>query len=95
MSTVVITDWLALRGEEQRVAALLPALVESALAEPGVLAFRAVRSRQDPAAFVLLAQYEDDAAAEAHRGGERYLELVQGTIAPYLIDRQAETYSLI
>ncbi|MFC9330498.1 putative quinol monooxygenase [Kitasatospora sp. NPDC057015] len=93
MSIVAIADWLAVRGQEQRVAGLLAALTESALAEPGVIAFRALRSLRDPAAFVLLAEYADEDAARAHRDSDRYRELVQGTIAPLLIDRQVELHA--
>jgi quinol monooxygenase YgiN len=93
MSIVAIADWLAVRGQEQRVAGLLATLTEAALAEPGVIAFRALRSLRDPAAFVLLAEYADEDAARAHRDGDRYRELVQGTIAPLLIDRQVELHT--
>ena len=95
MTIVVIADWLAVRGEEERVAALLADLTAAALAEPGVIAFRALRSQRDPAAFVLLAEYTDQEAAEAHRSGDRYRDLVQGTIAALLIDRQDEVHAPI
>jgi len=95
MSIVVIADWLAADGQEQRVADLLPALTEAVLAEPGALGFRAVRSRRDPAAFVLFEEYADAASLEAHRATDHFRDLVQETIAPLLIDRQVEVYSTI
>ena len=55
--------------------------------------FRSLRSLRDPAAFVVLAEYTDRRAAEAHRAGDRYRELVQDTIAPMLIDRQTEFHT--
>ncbi|TYC66673.1 antibiotic biosynthesis monooxygenase [Streptomyces sp. CB01881] len=95
MSIVVIADWLAAPGSEQRVAGLLPTLTDAALAQPGVLAFRAVRSQRDHAAFVVIAEYEDRNAHAAHREADHYRALVLDGIAPLLIDRQSEEYALL
>ncbi|MFD0263939.1 putative quinol monooxygenase [Kitasatospora indigofera] len=93
MPVVLVADWLAAPGQEQRVADLLATLARTALAEPGVTAFRSLRSLRDPAAFVVLAEYTDRRAAEAHHAGDRYRELVQDTLAPLLIDRQTEFHT--
>ncbi|MCG6494423.1 antibiotic biosynthesis monooxygenase family protein [Kitasatospora sp. A2-31] len=95
MSLVVIADWLADTGAEQRVADLLPAVTEAALAEPGVLSFRVVRSLRDRAAFVVFAEYEDESALVSHRESGPYQDLVLDGITPLLIDRQAEAYALV
>ncbi|MFJ6384899.1 putative quinol monooxygenase [Kitasatospora sp. NPDC092039] len=95
MSLVVISDWLADSGAEQSVADLLPAVTEAALAEPGVLSFRAVRSLRDRSAFVVFAEYEDEQALAAHRESAAYQQLVLDRITPHLIDRQAEAYAVV
>ncbi|MFD8702717.1 putative quinol monooxygenase [Kitasatospora sp. NPDC059648] len=95
MSLVVISDWLADTGAEQRVADLLPAVTEAALTEPGVLSFRVVRSLRDRSAFVVFAEYEDEQALAAHRESAPYQRLVLAGITPHLIDRQAEAYAVV
>ncbi|MFB8240196.1 antibiotic biosynthesis monooxygenase family protein [Kitasatospora purpeofusca] len=95
MSLVVISDWLADTGAEQRVADLLPAVTEAALTEPGVLSFRVVRSLRDRSAFVVFAEYEDEQALADHRESAAYRRLVLAGITPHLIDRQAEAYAVL
>nr|BEK71168.1 hypothetical protein KPHV_83950 [Kitasatospora purpeofusca] len=95
MPLVVISDWLADTGAEQQVADLLPALTETALTEPGVLSFRAVRSLRDGSAFVVFAEYEDEQALVAHRESAAYRRLALAGISPHLIDRQAEAYAVL
>ncbi|MFD0352112.1 hypothetical protein ACFQ0M_50155, partial [Kitasatospora aburaviensis] len=50
---------------------------------------------RDRAAFVVFAEYEDEAALVSHRESGPYQDLILDGITPLLIDRQAEAYALV
>ena len=70
MSFVVTALWRAKLGEEEHIAALLPAVAAASEAEPGCLLFWVHRSIEDPARFFLYEQYTDRAAFDAHAASD-------------------------
>jgi quinol monooxygenase YgiN len=76
----------AREGEADRVLELLlsnPSRIEAG--EPGNLAFAVHRSTDDPNEFWLYETWEDEAAVEAHEGGEafaRYKEELRPLVEP-------------
>jgi len=58
--------------------------------EPACLVYRAARSIDDPAAFVLYEEYTDEAALLAHRETPHFKELIEGVVVPVLISRERE-----
>jgi len=55
------------------------------LLEPGVLHFEVVQQADDPARFVLLEIYRDDAAAAAHKASAHY-PVWRDTVAPMMAE---------
>ena len=58
--------------------------------EPGCLVYRAARSTEDPEAFVLYEEYEDEAALLAHRETPHFRKLIEGIVVPVLVSRERE-----
>ena len=57
----------AKRGEEEKVARGLEAMIEPTMAEPGVKLFLPYRSPTDPKAFFIYELYVDEAGWAAHQ----------------------------
>ena len=62
MEFVVIAQYRARAGEEDRVEEALRKMVEPTRAEPGNLDYRVFRDPGQPAVFVLYERYADEAA---------------------------------
>lgn len=54
--------------------------------EPGCRSFDVHQSRDDPALFLLLEVYADDAALEAHRAAPHYLAFREG-VKDWVVER--------
>ena len=64
----IVVRYQAMAGKGDEVAALLATHTAATRAEPGNLDFVALRSSEDPDAFVLYERYTGRAAFEAHTG---------------------------
>jgi quinol monooxygenase YgiN len=62
----VVAHVIAREGEESRVLAELEKLVEPTRAEPGCRKYELFVSKENPADFVFLEEYESDKAFQAH-----------------------------
>lgn len=80
--------WVALAGEEDRVAALLRQLIPASRSEPGCLQYDVYRGTDDPRTFVLFERYADQAALAAHSESTHFRELVLGEALPLLESRE-------
>jgi quinol monooxygenase YgiN len=79
-------------GGGDDVARLLGPHIAATRAEPGCLEFTALRSTEDPDAFVLYERYTSRAAFDAHRASPHFETIVLGTIVPLLADRVFDFY---
>jgi (4S)-4-hydroxy-5-phosphonooxypentane-2,3-dione isomerase len=78
-------------GQGDLVESTLKAMAEAVgRNEPGCLIYRAARSTENPDAFVLYEEYEDEAALLAHRETPHFKKLIEGTIVPVLETRERE-----
>ncbi len=55
--------------------------------EPGCRSFEFHQERDDPALFLLVEVYDDEAALEAHRTSEHYLAF-RADVADWVVDRK-------
>jgi quinol monooxygenase YgiN len=62
----VVARAIARAGQESRVREQFEALVEPTRAEPGCLAYELFVHEENPAEFLFVQEYKDEAAFEAH-----------------------------
>lgn len=92
MAYVVVASWRAREGEEERVASILRTLAPLCEAEPACRAFQPHRSVEDPRAFLIYEQYDDEAGFDAHRETEHFKRYVLEEGVPLLEDRSRGLY---
>jgi len=86
----VVVRYQAMAGKGDEVAALLATHTAATRAEPGNLDFVALRSNEDPDAFVLYERYAGQEAFEAHTASPHYEGIAVARIRPLLADRTVE-----
>ena len=86
----IVVRYQAMAGRGDEVATLLARHTAATRAEPGNLDFVALRSTEDPDAFVLYERYTDRAAFEAHTASPHYEGIAVAQIRPLLKDRTVE-----
>jgi quinol monooxygenase YgiN len=86
----IVVHYQASAGCGDMVAALLARHTAATRAEPGCLDFVALRSSEDPDAFVLYERYASQQAFEAHQASPHFEDIAVAQIRPLLTDRTAE-----
>ena len=92
MAFVLVARMTARDGEQDRVAELIPQLVEASRAEPGNVHYIAHRDPEDPRVFLMDEQYGDRAACEVHGQSEHFRTLGVGEIFPLMNNRERNFY---
>ncbi|MFV2177227.1 putative quinol monooxygenase [Actinomadura sp. LOL_016] len=88
MSYIVQAVWTARDGEEAAVADIVRRMTPPSREEPGNLAYQAHVDSADPRRFVIIEEYVDAAAFEAHRASPHFRELVAGDCLSRLASRE-------
>lgn len=88
----VIAHYHVQPGLADQVADLLQQLTVATRSEPDNLSYDVYRSVEDPDRFVILEQYANAAALDAHRASEHFQRLGFGTIIPMLVSRQVSSF---
>ncbi|HEV3305752.1 MAG TPA: putative quinol monooxygenase [Candidatus Sulfotelmatobacter sp.] len=83
---VLAVTWMAKAGHDGDVAPILAKLTEESRKEPGVLMFQVHRHKTEPRRFFIYEQYKDDAALEAHRATQHFLQYARKDL-PKVADR--------
>jgi quinol monooxygenase YgiN len=91
----IIVRYQAIAGNGDQVAALLSRHTAATWAEPGNLDFVALRSTEDPDAFVLYERYTDREAFEAHLASPHFQGIAVAQIRQLLRDRILEFQEVI
>lgn len=91
MAVVVSARWVAREGAEERIEALLRAVVAAAPAEPGCLAYIGHRDPGDARIFLLYEQYRDRAAYDAHMAAP-YVQAAIDEGVPLLSESDVRLY---
>ena len=90
-----MVHYQAMPGKGDEVAALLARHTAATRAEPGNLDFVALRSSEDPDAFVLYERYVSADAFEAHQASPHFAGIAVAQIRPLLADRTVEFCQVI
>ena len=83
---VLAVIWTAKPGHEADAEIILRNLTEASRKEPGCLMFQVHRHQSEAGRFFIYEQYRDEAALEAHRKTEHFLQLAR-TDLPKVADR--------
>ena len=95
MAFVLVVRMTAKDGEQDRVAELIPQLVEGSRAEPGNIHYIAHRDPEDPRVFLMYEQYRDKAAFEEHGQTEHFQALAVGELFGLMEKRERNFYETI
>ena len=95
MSYVLIARWTAVPGNEERVERTLLALAAATRGEPGCRAYRPTRSVDDPRAFLIYEEYDDEAALAAHTASAHFRRYVLEEGIPLLESRERSFFSTL
>lgn len=71
MPKEIYTEYMAIPGHEQRVAALIRELTSAVILEPGILQFAAYTLDTSPRKYLIFERYIDEQAFESHITSER------------------------
>lgn len=88
MSYVIVVHYHAGEGAAGRVEQHLRQMVEPTRQEPGCRRYDVYRSREDEAVFVLVEEYDDEDAFEAHRAADYFREHILDGAIPLLANRE-------
>ena len=80
MAYCLVVRFTVKEGELDAVLAAMRPLVEESRREPGCLMYQAHRDPENPSAFFLYEQYEDEAAYQAHADSEHFKRHAVGDI---------------
>lgn len=86
----IIATYETSEGNDDKVAELLRGYVPRVLTEPGCIAFDVYRGIDNPCRFVLVEQYTDQAAVDAHIAADHFDEIGVKQIRPLLANRSVE-----
>lgn len=89
MSTILAT-YVAAPGNEEKLAEGLRDYTTMVLTEPGCIAFDVYRGRDNRRLFILVEQYVDQAAIEAHMAAPHFTEVAVKVLRPLLESRHVE-----
>ncbi len=92
MAYVVVAQWRAKQGSEDRVAEIIGELTGPSRAEPGCLFYQAHRTPEDPRLFYLYEQYVDEAGYQAHMDSEHFTCLVKQEAIPELLEARERAF---
>ena len=72
MAVVAIADLYGIRGRRNELVALLAEAEREAVAQPGCLRYAFAATLADPDRFVLVSEWRDTAAMDAHYGSRAF-----------------------
>ena len=85
--TTILATFVAAPGNEEDLAEALNSYAPMVLTEPGCVAFDVYRGTDNRRLFVLVEQYTDRAAVDAHIAAAHYTEVAVKVIRPLLESR--------
>ena len=86
----ILARYVAAEGNEEKLAEGLRDYVPMVLTEPGCIAFDVFRGIDNPRLFVLVEQYTDRAAVDAHIAADHFDEVAVKQLRPLLESREVE-----
>lgn len=95
MAYVLVVRMTAKEGNEGRAAELIDELVKATRQEPGNHHYIPLRDAENPRAFAIYEEYEDEAAFKAHGESEHFQRLGAGELFGLMEERRREIYETI
>ena len=86
----ILATYVAAEGNEEKLAEGLRDYVPMVLTEPGCIAFDVYRGIDNGRLFILVEQYADRAAVDAHLAADHFTEVAVEVLRPLLESRQVE-----
>ena len=86
----ILATYVAAPGNEETLAESLRGYVPMVLTEPGCIAFDVYRGIENRRLFILVEQYADRAAVDAHIAADHYAEVAVKVLRPLLESREVE-----
>jgi quinol monooxygenase YgiN len=83
---------LAKSGTETEVAKFFRPLAEASRKEPGCLMYIVHQRKDEPRRFLVYEQYADEAALEAHRNSQHFLQYATNGVYTMIEEREAGLY---
>ncbi len=71
---LLLAEFTAIAGSQERVAELVVSLTQDVLGEPGCLRFESFTRRDDPSSWMVFEEYLDEAAFNDHLGRTHSVE---------------------
>ncbi|HZR27690.1 MAG TPA: putative quinol monooxygenase [Terriglobales bacterium] len=92
---VLAVIWVTKPGHAEEAAKIFQVLTAESCKEPGCLMYVVHRHRSDPSRFFIYEQYVDDAALEAHRNSQHFLEYARKQLPLHGERMQGDLYEPI
>jgi quinol monooxygenase YgiN len=92
---LVVAQWEAKEGQENRVAEILRDFLPQAQGEAGVKLFLISRAKDNPAQFLFYELFRDEAAFKAHQDSAHFKTHIAGQALPLLTRRERTQYALM
>jgi quinol monooxygenase YgiN len=92
---LVVAQWEAKQGQENRIAEILRDFLPQAQSEPGVKLFLISRATDNPAQFLFYELFRDEAAFKAHQDSTHFKTQIAGQALPLLARRERTQYALL
>ncbi len=87
---IIQATYVAAPGNEEKLAEGLRGYVTMVLTEPGCIAFDVYRGIDNRRLFILVEQYDDRAAIDAHIASDHFAEVAIAVLRPLLESREVE-----
>ena len=84
----ILATYVAAEGNEEKLAEALAGYVPMVLTEPGCIAFDVYRGIDNRRLFILVEQYTDRAAIDAHMAADHFTEVAIKVLRPLLESRE-------
>src|SRR5262249_20732988 len=85
---LVVAQWEAKQGEEEKVAAILDRFLPEAQREEGAKLFLISRAKDNPSQFLFYELFRDEAAFKAHQESAHFKTYIAGQALPLLAKRE-------
>jgi quinol monooxygenase YgiN len=95
LAFVLVANWTAKPGEEDRVRSCLERLAKAARQEPGCRFYQPCQDPESPGTFLIFEIYDDRLAYEAHGASAHFQEIGAGEAFPLLESRERAFYETI
>lgn len=70
--TVLVVNWMAEKGNEQKVIDVFSKLAAASRQEPGCRQYSVLQHRDNPRHFFVFEVYDNEAALQAHRDSQHF-----------------------